>query len=131
MNERQKKIVDFAKENKSFKNKDLVAFFNEEYSRETITRDLISLNEQNILDKSGAGAFVIYSISKIYDSLKEIDIEQYFSTHYDKRDSQNVFNFDIFKILENKIFTNEEEEKLQSLHDQFTSNFSKYDSQTL
>ncbi|MFC1801949.1 Fic family protein [Patescibacteria group bacterium] len=131
MNERQNQIIKFAKENESFKNKDLVIFFNDKYSRETIARDLSFLYKQNLLDKSGAGAFVVYSISKIFDVLKEVDVEKYFATHYERREVQSTFDFDVFKLLENKIFTNEEEEKLKDLHNQFLENFSKYDSQTL
>ena len=79
MNKRQKQIIEFAKENQSFKNKDLVVFFDDKYSRETITRDLSFLCKENILDKRGAGAFVVYSLSDVHKILKEIDTEKYFS----------------------------------------------------
>ncbi len=131
MNERQKRIIDFAKENKSFGNKDLVSFFNDKYSRETITRDLSFLYTQNLLSKSGAGAFVSYSLSEAFKILEEIDIDQYFSKNYEQRDTKESFNFEVFKILEDDIFTEEEKEKLENLHQEFIKNFSKYDSQTL
>ncbi len=131
MNERQKKIIEFAKKNQSFKNKNLFVFFNAEYSRETITRDLSFLCQQNILDKKGAGAFVVYSLSDTYQILKEIDVEKYFSTPYVERKVRENFNFEIFKILKGDIFTEKEKRKLENLHDKFISNFSKYKSQTL
>jgi len=131
MNERQKQIVIFAKENKSFKNKDLVTFFDDKYSRETITRDLSFLCEQNLLDKSGAGAFVSYSLPESSKILEEIDVEQYFSRNYEQREIKESFNFEIFEILENEIFTKEEKEKIDKLQNEFVKNFSKYDSQTL
>ena len=131
MNKRQEQIIKFAKENQSFKNKDLVAFFDGVYSRETITRDLSFLYKQNILNKSGAGAFVVYSLSAHYEILKEIDVGKYFETPYLKRVIKESFNFDIFKILEGDIFTKEEKEKLEKLQSKFIKNFSKYDSQTL
>ncbi len=131
MNERQKQIIIFAKENKSFKNKDLVAFFNDQYSRETITRDLSFLYEQNLLDKKGAGAFVSYSLSKASKILEEIDVEQYFSKNYEQREIKEDFNFEIFETLENEIFSKEEKEKIDKLQSDFIKNFSKYDSQTL
>ena len=131
MNERQKQIVIFAKENKSFKNKDLVTFFDDKYSRETITRDLFFLCEQNLLDKSGAGAFVSYSLPESSKILEEIDVEQYFSKNYEQREIRESFNFEIFEILENEIFTKEEKEKIGKLQNEFVKNFSKYDSQTL
>jgi Fic family protein len=131
MNKRQEQIIEFAKEKKSFKNKDLVTFFNDKYSRETITRDLSFLCKQNILKKSGAGAFVVYSLVEAYEILKEVNVEKYFSIPYTEREIKERFNFEIFKILEGDIFTKGEKEKLESLHNKFIKNFSKYDSQTL
>lgn len=131
MNKRQEQIIEFAKKNQSFKNKDLVNFFNGEYSRETITRDLSFLYKQNLLDKKGAGAFINYSLSQSYEILKEIDPQSYFQKNYKIRKAKESFNFDIFKILKNNIFTEEEENKLKELHNQFVSNFSKHSSQTL
>lgn len=131
MNERQKQILEFAKENNSFKNKDLLIFFNNKFSRETITRDLSFLCEQDFLEKSGAGAYVIYSLAENYRILENVDIKEYFKTPYLKREIKESFNFEIFTILENDIFTFEERSKLESLQREFIKNFSKYDSQTL
>jgi DeoR/GlpR family transcriptional regulator of sugar metabolism len=80
MNRRQEKIIEFAKKNNAFKNKDLVIFFDNKYSRETITRDLSFLCEQKFLNKTGAGAFVAYSLSENYKILEKIDVEKYFET---------------------------------------------------
>ena len=131
MNERQQQIIEFAKKNQSFQNKDVVVFFDGKYSRETVTRDLSFLCKQNFLQKSGAGAFVVYSLSDAYGVLEEVDIQKYFKTPYLKRDAKESFNFEIFSILENDIFTAEEKEKLENLQREFVRNFSKYDSQTL
>lgn len=131
MNKRQKQIIEFAKKNHSFKNKDVVSFFNDEYSRETITRDLSFLSHQNFLQKSGAGAFVVYSLSGIYSVLKEVDIKEYFKTSYLKREVKESFNFEILRILEDDIFTAEENQELENLQREFIKNFSKYNSQTL
>ncbi len=131
MNERQKQILEFAKKNNSFKNRDLLLFFNDKYSRETITRDLSFLCEKNFLEKSGAGAYVIYSLAENYRILEEIDIKEYFKTPYLKRETKESFNFEIFNLLSKDIFTVEEKEKLGNLQNDFIKNFSKYDSQTL
>lgn len=131
MNERQKKILEFAKKNNSFKNKDLLGFFNDKYSRETITRDLSFLCEKDFLEKSGAGAYVIYSLAPNYRILEEIDIKEYFKTPYLKREIKESFNFEIFDLLSKDFFTAEEKEKLENLQKEFVRNFSKYDSQTL
>jgi Fic family protein len=131
MNKRQQQIIEFAKKSHSFKNKDLMAFFDDKYSRETITRDLSFLCEQNFLQKNGAGAFVAYSLSKAYAILEEIDVKKYFETPYLKREVRKSFNFEIFDILNNDIFTAEEKNKLEKLQIEFIDNFSKYDSRTL
>jgi len=131
MNKRQKQIIEFAKENQSFKNKDLVSFFDDKYSRETITRDLSFLCKENILSKRGAGAFVVYSLSDVHKILKEIDTEKYFSVSYMGRKVKENFNFEIFTILKNDIFTTEEKDKIGNLQKDFIKNFSKYNSQTL
>lgn len=131
MNERQKQIIEFAKKSQAFQNKDVVAFFDGKYSRETITRDLSFLCKQNFLKKSGAGAFVVYSLADTYSILAEVDIQKYFETPYLKREVRESFNFEIFNILSNDIFTAEEKEKLDKLQKEFIKNFSRYDSQTL
>jgi Fic family protein len=131
MNERQRQILEFAKKNNTFKNKDLYIFFNNKYSRETITRDLSFLCEKNFLEKSGAGAYVIYSLAENYRILENIDIKEYFKAPYLKREIKESFNFKIFTILENDIFTEEEKAKLENLQKEFIKTFSKYDSQTL
>jgi Fic family protein len=131
MNRRQEKIIEFAKKNNSFKNKDLVVFFANKYSRETITRDLSFLCQQNFLNKAGAGAFVFYSLSENYKILEKIDVEKYFETPYFKRKIKEKFNFKIFDILSYIIFTSEEKNKLEELQNKFIKNFCTYDSQTI
>lgn len=131
MNNRQKQIIEFAKKNNSFKNKDLFVFLNETYSRETITRDLSFLCKHNFLNKSGAGAYVTYFLAENYRILEKIDIKEYFNTPYLKREVKESFNFEIFNLLSNDIFTAEEKQKLENLQREFIKNFSKYDSQTI
>jgi Fic family protein len=131
MNNRQKEILEFAKKNQSFKNKDLVVFFDDKYSRETITRDLSFLCENNLLERSGAGAYTSYSLVENYRILEEVDVEKYFETPYLQREIKESFNFKIFDILNNDIFTKKEKERLQKLQKKFINNFSKYKSQTI
>jgi len=131
MNKRQLQIIEFSKKNHSFQNKDIVDFFDDKYSRETITRDLSFLCRQNFFLKSGAGAFVTYSLSEAYNILEEVDLEKYFETPYLEREVRSGFNFEIFSNFKNDIFTGEEREKLENLQREFIGNFSKYDSQTL
>ncbi len=131
MNNRQKEILEFAKKTQSFKNKDLVAFFDDEYSRETITRDLSFLCDNKLLKRSGAGAYTTYSLVENYRILEEVDVEKYFKTPYLQREIKESFDFKIFDILDNDIFTIEEKARLQELQSKFIKNFSKYNSQTI
>lgn len=131
MNKRQKQILNFAKEHQSFKNRDLVKFFNNNYSRETITRDLSFLFKNKILSKNGSGPSVFYSLIENYKILENIDVEKYFNTPYFERQVQEGFNFDIFNILSKDIFSLGEKEKLNNLQNKFIKNFSNYDSQTI
>ena len=109
----------------------MVVFFDNKYSRETITRDLSFLLSKNILQKKDAGAFTVYFLVEHYDILKEIDKKEYFESSYLKREIKENFNFEIFDILENEIFTIEEKEKIENLQKEFEKNFTSYDSQTL
>ena len=119
MNNRQQQIIEFAKENQSFKNKNLVVFFNDEYSRETITRDLSFLCKQKILNKSGAGAFVVYTLSEAYEILKEIDVKKYFSMPSSNRDVKPLFNKKIINLLNKNIFNKEETERLEKAKNRY------------
>ena len=127
LKDRQKAIIEFAKKNKTFQTKDLILFLDDKFStkRLTIIRDLNKLFEDGIISKAGAGRGTFYFIQK------DIDIEEYFEIPYEDRVVRESFNFEIFSILENNIFTKQEIEKLENLQKCFTKNISKYNSQTL
>lgn len=59
LNERQKKIADFIKENEPLKVGDITGFFKNE-SRNTIKKDLQYLNKEGVIDKLGQGKGTIY-----------------------------------------------------------------------
>lgn len=116
MNDRQLQIIDFSKKNNSFKNKDLVSYFDNKYSRETITRDLTLLCQKRFLIKKGAGAFVVYSLAKNYKILEEINIEEYYKTYFKNRKIELQFNKNIFALLNEDIFTEDELQELEGLN---------------
>jgi Fic family protein len=89
------------------------------------------LQEQKFILKTGSGRGVKYSIADVNKIFLPIDSEKYFTTPYLERDVKENFNFKIFEILKNDIFTTEEKEKIAELQTEFIKNFSKYDSQTL
>ena len=128
---RQAEIIDYIKNNKEVSSSDIISFLGGEVERKTLQRDLKDLQEQSLVFQKGSGRSVVYSLSEIFDILKSVDIEKYFQKNYEQREVKETFNFDVFQILENDVFTPEEDEKLQSLHQKFVKNFSRYDSQTL
>ena len=134
MNERQKLIIEFAKQNNEFQTKDILVFFEWKFEVERITiiRDLNFLVENNILSQKWKWRAVKYFFSEKNEIFEEIDLDEYFSTAYDKRKIFKSFNFDLFDTLkEVDIFTNEEIEKLENLQKEFIKNIWKYDSKTL
>jgi len=100
-------------------------------SQRTLLRDLNDLLEKKLVSQDGAGRNTYYFISATNQINTQIDVQKYFSENYSVRKVKEIFNFDIFDILENNIFTDEESKKLENLHNQFVKNFSRYDSQTL
>jgi Fic family protein len=129
--ERHRKIIAHIKDKKEVSNSDILSFLGEALERKTLQRDLKELEEHNLISQKGAGRGVVYFLSERFDILEYVDIEEYFEKNHKDREIKENFNFEIFKTLENDIFTTGEKEKLKNLQDEFFKNFSKYDSQTL
>jgi len=110
---------------------DILSFLSMEIDRKTLQRDLKELEKKLLISKKGVGKNTVYSLSVASSVLKEINIKEYFKIPYLKREVKESFNFEIFTILKNNIFTTEEQERLENLQREFIKNFSKYDSQTL
>lgn len=110
---------------------DVLSFLSADIDRKTLQRDLKELEKKLLICKKGTGKGTVYSLSDIYKVLAEVNVDKYFETPYLDREVKNIFNFEIFSILENDIFTPGEREKLDGLQKEFVRNFSQYDSQTL
>ena len=134
MNSRQLIIIEYAKQYPEFQTKDILEFFVWKFDveRMTVIRDLAWLVDQGMLTPTGKGRSVKYLFAETNKIFKPIDIDTYFTTPYDRRQVLTSFNFDIFEILQEvDIFSKPEIQKLEQLHQQFVSNISQYDSQTL
>ncbi len=110
---------------------EILSFLRLDIDRKTLQRDLKELEDKFLVFKKGTGKSTVYLLSKTFKILEEVDIEKYFSVPYLKREVKESFNFEIFNILSNNIFSAEEKEKLEKLQREFIKNFSKYDSQTI
>lgn len=134
MNPRQLAILEYAKQYQEFQTKDILEFFVWKFDveRMTVIRDLWWLVELHLLSQSGKGRSAKYLFTETSKIFEPIDIDTYFTTPYDRRQVLTSFNFDIFEILQEvDIFSPAEIQKLEQLHQQFVSNISQYDSQTL
>lgn len=114
LNERQQFILEFAKREKSFQTKDVFASVVKKFdiSRLTVVRDLLYLENNKIFEKQGVGRATTYEIAKKYLALEKIDIEKYFSIPFSERKASPLFNNNIFSILDDDIFSEEELERL-------------------
>ncbi|MFW0837978.1 MAG: Fic family protein [Candidatus Komeilibacteria bacterium] len=134
MNKRQKrqqKIITFIKSKDKVSNSEILDFLGGTIERTTLQRDLNSLQKQGFILKTGLGRSTVYTIADINRISLPVDIKEYFNIPYLNRDIKETFNFDIFNILNDDIFTVEEKDKLEKLQADFVKNFSKYDSQTI
>ncbi len=132
--ERQKIIVDYIRDNNNVQTKDILAFLtqkNKEVDRRTIIRDLDILLDLHLISKKGSGRSISYFVSEKNKLLEKINIKKYFVTPSDQRKVKTHFNFEIFEIFKEPVFTKAEQEKLEKLHQKFVTSFAKYDSQTI
>lgn len=128
--ERQKLIFDLIESESRLQLKD---FFEKSdiFEKRTLIRDLNELIEKNLISKKNDWKNTFYSISTSYRLNKEYDVNQYFSIEYLQRDIIESFNFWVFELLKNDLFSEQEKEYLAQLQAKFIENISKYDSQTL
>jgi len=135
LNKRQELILDhIVNENSAFSIADIFAFVNKEegnVSRITVVRDMGLFTDEGLLSREGAGRAVRYRISAQYNLLKEVDVQKYFDVPQDDRAIQKQFNHNIFTLLSNNIFTDNEQKRLLALHAEFQKHLHKIGSATI
>lgn len=121
LSERQVAIVDFAKKEKTFQTKDVFPEVGKKFdvSRLTIVRDLSQLEKNKVLEKEGEGRSVSYKITLKYLALEKINVEEYFSLPFSQRKTMPLFNDEIFSILNDDFFSQEEVEKLEKINEKY------------
>ena len=129
--ERQQNIINFIQSKSEVSNSEILDFLGDAIERTTLQRDLNFLQKKGLIIKSGSGRGTVYAVSEINKISLPVNVKEYFNVPYLKREARESFNFEIFTILENDIFTAEENKLLEKLQIEFIRNFSKYDSQTL
>lgn len=135
LNKRQELILSYiADGNKAFSVGDIFTFIEKKerkVSRITVVRDLGLLLGEGLLSREGAGRAVRYRISAQYNLLKKIDVQKYFDVPQDERVIQERFNHNIFTLLSEEIFTEDEKKQLFSLHTEFQDHLRNIRSNTI
>jgi hypothetical protein len=121
LSERRLAIVDFAKKEKAFQTKDIFSVIGEKFKIErlTVVRDLSFLEKNNVLKKEGKGRSVSYKIAPQYLALEKINVEEYFSLPFSERKVRPLFNDEIFSILNDSLFSEEEIKKMEKYNEKY------------
>lgn len=135
LNKRQEEILNFIAQSGESSVSAVLAHLKtkgiDKISRITAVRDLGFLVKEGFLVRRGQGRAIKYALSPLYNLNKTIDIENYFALPPDERKVKKCFDFNVFNILVNDIFTAEEKNFLTRLHKQFQENFKKIKSKTI
>ncbi len=88
----------------------------------TVKRELSDLKERGLLETSGAGRSVTYTIHPLGRLCVEIGAKEYTSIDPDKRYGLKDFNFDLFDAFPAQVFTEQELEKLEKARETYLQN---------
>lgn len=123
----EQRIIDVIKDKPLISSKEIHSGIGMIIGYATVKRLLKSLISQNLIEPSGQGKGTKYQISKAYELLNPINLDEYFKKEIDEREIKKSFNHDLISgILSNiSIFTQEELFLLERLQNEFSNNVSK------
>lgn len=91
----------------------------------TVKRTIQLLLNENLIEAIGKGKATKYVISKNFELIHPIDVEQYFQKEIDERQIKKQFNHVLINTLNSiSVFTSEELKYLSTLQKQFANNVS-------
>lgn len=125
---RQNLILKFIQDKRQTNTREIKEFLESEtefLNRVTIIRDLEVLIKENLIEKTGKGRSVSYSLKNSNPLLTFYDPTKYFEKPVDQRKIKENFNFDIFKNFDNSIFTEEEIQRLENLNTEYQKRLKK------
>jgi Fic family protein len=123
----KERILDFIKNNPVSSSQEILNGLSLKIGTTTIKRYLQDLIQEELVIPTGKNKARRYSISLLYDVLRRIDIDDYFSKEIDDRVIQNRYNQNLIKESLHKValFTHQEIEILNNQLQLFKSNTSK------
>ena len=129
LNDNSKIILDYLNENPLSSSKEIYSKIGTkiELSYTTLKRILQKLNSENLITPSGQGKATKYQLSKAYELLQLIDMEEYFQKEIDEREIKKTFNNKLLTdtLATVSVFTDEELALLTNLQIRYTENISK------
>ena len=129
LNDKSKIILDYLNENPLSSSKEIYSKIGPkiELSYTTLKRILQKLNSENLITPSGQGKATKYQLSKAYELLQLIDMEEYFQKEIDEREIKKTFNNKLLTdtLATVSVFTDEELALLTNLQIRYTENISK------
>lgn len=129
---RQLQILQFAREANSFMMQDLLNFFkNDPVTRMTLHRDLEELQKKGQMISKGEGRFTKYFIHRLHEYTRPVNLQEYYQENHIVRDIKEQFQWAVFDVFQDDIFTQDEAKRLEELQEKFQKKFQDYDSETL
>jgi len=116
-------VLEFVRNNPNCSSMDIFEKGNTSLGLATIKRILQKNVGLSYLEVVGKAKNTRYSIGSYFQFLYPIDIDDYFQKEIDERNSNTIFNYQVFEFFEKcTVFEQEELDKLNLLQDQFTKN---------
>lgn len=135
LNKRQDLILEhLEKKGEALSVADILTFLEKEMgkvSRITAVRDLGFLLTEGLLVRDGAGRAIRYRVSPRFNLFKKIDTKAYFDIQQDDRNIKSRFDFEVFSLLADDVFTLDEKTHLESLNAEFQKHLKNIHSETL
>jgi len=121
------KILLVVKNNPSLSSKQIHSNLDFDISYATVKRHLGKLVSENLILPIGEGRGRKYLISPEFDLLYSINMDEYFEKEIDEREIKSTFNLSLISDIlgKEKLFTEEELQKLNSLQQIYKKNISQ------
>lgn len=124
LNKRQEIILDILEKGGSFLISEILEEIKKIFgsvSKITINRDLDKLIKAGFVITRGKGRAVAYDISKHFNLIKYVNVNEYFKINTDDRQIKEKFDFEIFSFLKD-IFIKNEKEYLKIVNKKYQKN---------